>query len=125
MLGGSVARADESDEECDGVDVPEIDVAELARRIGDGATLLDVREVDEWTDVRVPGVSLKPLSGFTDRLDDLPDGRPIHLICRSGGRSRQVADFLVSNGIDAVNVAGGTLAWVEAGYDVESGPGGG
>ena len=33
-----------------------------------------------------------------------------------------VADWLRQQGIDAVNVSGGTLAWIDAGLDVSSGP---
>ena len=101
--------------------VPEIDVGELARRRAAGAVLVDVREPDEWVEVRVPGVQLVPLATVADRIDQIPVQGPVHVICRSGSRSLRAAEFLRENGIDAVNVAGGTLAWIEAGYDVESG----
>ena len=99
--------------------ITEIDVAELADRLRAGAALVDVRELDEWQAGRVPGVSLVPLSELDTRVADLPGGRPLHLICRSGGRSMRAAEYLDSLGIDCVNVAGGTLAWIDAGYDVE------
>jgi len=37
------------------------------------------------------------------------------VICKSGGRSARAVEFLRGQGIDAVNVAGGTLAWLETG----------
>ena len=37
------------------MDVPEIDVDELERQLEAGAVLIDVREPDEWVEVRVPG----------------------------------------------------------------------
>ena len=56
------------------------------------------------------------------RVDEIPAGRPLYVICRSGGRSAQACEFLSAHDVDAVNVAGGTLAWIESGREVDSGP---
>lgn len=101
--------------------IPEIDVDELARRLEGGATLLDVREPDEYVEAHVPGAVLVPLSELADRLGDVPvpsDGTPLLVICRSGGRSMRAAELLAASGIEAVNVAGGTSAWMSSGRDV-------
>jgi len=37
------------------------------------------------------------------------------VICRSGGRSAAVTAALLNAGFSAVNLAGGSLAWVSAG----------
>ena len=42
------------------MEVPEIDVAELAKARADGAPLIDVREPDEYTAAHVPGAVLVP-----------------------------------------------------------------
>jgi rhodanese-related sulfurtransferase len=102
--------------------VPEIDVHELARLREAGATLLDVRNPDEWEETRVPGVPLIPLPELAERTDEVPAGDPLYVICAMGGRSAKAAEHLRTLGVDAVNVAGGTRAWVEAGYPTESGP---
>ena len=47
------------------------------------------------------------------------------MICKSGGRSMKAAEFLAAQGRQAVNVAGGTNAWIDSGRSVESGPGAG
>ena len=52
-----------------GMEVPEIDVAELARLRADGAPLIDVREPDEYTDAHVPGATLIPLATVPDEVD--------------------------------------------------------
>ena len=103
--------------------VPEIDVHELAQLRQAGVALLDVRNPDEWEDVRVPGAPLIPLGELGERVDDVPPGEPLYVICAGGGRSARAAEFLRGVGVDAVNVAGGTRAWVEAGYPTDSGPG--
>jgi rhodanese-related sulfurtransferase len=103
------------------MDVPEIDIAELVRLRDDGAPLIDVREPDEYTDAHVPGAVLVPLATVPDNLDQVPTDRTVYVICAKGGRSLKAAEFYRANGIDAVNVAGGTTAWVDAGQPVSTG----
>jgi rhodanese-related sulfurtransferase len=102
------------------VAVPEIDIDEFARRREQGAPVIDVREHDEYTAGHVPGATLIPLATVPDRLSDLPSG-DVLVICRSGGRSRRAAEFLAANGVQATNVAGGTLAWLKSGRGVTKG----
>ena len=102
--------------------VPEISVNELAQKLLDGAFLIDVRELDEWIAERVPEVPLIPLGEITDRLADFPKEGEVFIICRSGARSATACQFLRSNDVNAINVAGGTLAWIASGQDVASGP---
>ena len=81
-----------------------------------GARLVDVREPNEWAAGRAPDAVHLPMSQITGRLDELPaDQDPLYVICRVGGRSAQVTEFLVAQGYPAVNVDGGMLAWVAAG----------
>ena len=77
-------------------------------------TLLDVREPDEWAAGHAPEalhIPLGELPGRIDELTDLPDDRPVHVVCRTGGRSAQATAWLNANGWDAVNVAGGMKSW--------------
>jgi len=54
------------------------------------------------------------------RLNELPRDKEIIVTCRSGNRSGQVADFLREQGFSNVhNMAGGIVAWEEAGYTLE------
>jgi rhodanese-related sulfurtransferase len=101
--------------------VGEVDVHTAAERAAAGAPLVDVRQPDEFEEVRAAGAVLVPLGEVPERLAELPRDRTVYVICRSGARSMRAAEFLVANGVDAVNVAGGTLAWVEAGLPVERG----
>jgi len=103
------------------VAVPEIDIDEAVRRHAQGTPVIDVREPDEYVDGHVPGAPLIPLGDVTERVDDFPTDREVLIICKMGGRSRKAAEFLRTKGIDAVNVAGGTMAWIEAGHPVVTG----
>jgi rhodanese-related sulfurtransferase len=104
------------------VDVPEIDVDELATRRGAGVPVFDVREPDEYRDAHVPGAVPVPLGEVPDAVDRFPTDGPVYVICAAGGRSRKAAEFLRANGVDAINIAGGTRAWIAAGHPVATGP---
>jgi rhodanese-related sulfurtransferase len=102
--------------------VPEIDVTTLAELQADGVPLIDVRNPDEYVEGHVAGAQLVPLPEITERVDEVPDdGRPVYVICAVGGRSAKAAEFLRAQGIDAINVAGGTMGWIEAGQPVVTG----
>ncbi len=103
------------------VTVPEIDVDELRVHHQAGAPIVDVRQPDEYHEAHVPGAQLIPLAEVPDRLGELPEARPLYLICRSGARSGRAGEFLVTEGYEVVNVAGGTLAWIDAGFPVDTG----
>lgn len=93
-----------------------------------GDFLLDVREADEWEAGHAEGALHLPMSEFVARFGELtekaPEGGRIHVICRSGGRSAQVTNYLVQQGFDAVNVDGGMQAWAAVGRPVVDGAGG-
>lgn len=81
--------------------------------------VLDVREDDEWAAGHVEGALHIPMSDFVARFGELTqtveDGRRVYVMCRVGGRSAQVTQYLVRQEIDAVNVDGGMQAWDGAG----------
>lgn len=106
------------------MDLPEIDVNELAALRTDGAPLIDVREDDEYADAHVPGATHIPLGEVAERTAEVPTDGTVYVICARGGRSAKAVEHYRSLGIDAVNVAGGTLAWIDAGHPTDTGPGG-
>jgi rhodanese-related sulfurtransferase len=86
----------------------------LERRAGGvSSILLDVREDWEIAVAPVPGDSVHiPMPQISQRLGELDPHVETVVICRSGGRSAQVAEFLASRGFTTVfNLAGGILAW--------------
>ena len=103
------------------------DPATEVRPVGEDAApaplLVDVRERNEFVEVRAPGAVLYPTSSFLLRFEGLPRDRPLHLVCNSGSRSAAVTAWLLRNGwSDVHNVAGGMTAWVRAGLEVRRGP---
>jgi rhodanese-related sulfurtransferase len=60
-----------------------------------GATVLDVRTVEEFAGGHVRGALNIPLHVLPLRMSELgPKDRPLVLYCLSGGRSGQAAEFL-------------------------------
>lgn len=106
------------------VPIQEIDVDGLAERLAAGGRVVDVREPDEYAAGHVPGAIHVPLATVPDRVDAFLGDGPTYVICRSGGRSMRACEYLAAQGIDGlevVNVAGGTMAWIASGRDVVAG----
>jgi rhodanese-related sulfurtransferase len=101
--------------------VHEIDVQALSGVLEEGGLLVDVRTPQEYAEVHVPGALLVPLHELPARLPEIDRDQPVYVICRSGHRSAAVCEALEPLGYDAVNVAGGTIAWVRAGLPYEQG----
>jgi rhodanese-related sulfurtransferase len=93
--------------------IPEITPSEFVarRERGDRLTLLDVREDWELGVARVPDIVHIPMGQVANRLNEIERDQPVVVLCRSGRRSLEVAKFLQQNGFEAVNLAGGILAW--------------
>lgn len=96
-------------------------IDELADALGRDELLLDVREPGEYEQVHVPGARLVPLAHVASAAPELPTDRPVHVICASGNRSQVAVEVLVSQGVDARNVEGGTRAWLESGREYATG----
>jgi rhodanese-related sulfurtransferase len=96
-----------------------ISVTDLAR-LADAA-IIDVREPDEFSNVRAAGAASIPMSQFVERVDELPADETLYIICASGVRSARVVEYLEGRDYRAVNVDGGTHAWSDAGLPVEQG----
>ena len=97
----------------------EVELGDFAAAHSQGAFVLDVREDDEWASGRVPGAHHIPLAEVSARASELPQDQPVFVVCGSGGRSMQATEALRSQGIPAINVAGGTKGWAARGWPLE------
>jgi rhodanese-related sulfurtransferase len=105
-------------------ETPELTPAEAAERLRDGWRLLDVREPDELAEARIEGAQQHiPLAELGVRAGEIGADRPLVVYCRSGVRSAMAVDALRGAGYDAHNLAGGILAWADAGLPVSPGDG--
>jgi glyoxylase-like metal-dependent hydrolase (beta-lactamase superfamily II)/rhodanese-related sulfurtransferase len=91
---------------------PSIDVHELAERLkSDAVALLDVREDDEWQEGHVEGSLHIPYHELRDGPPDLPNGKPLAVVCSIGNRSSIAASLLRRSGVEnVIHVADGGVA---------------
>jgi rhodanese-related sulfurtransferase len=88
-----------------------------------GAFILDVRQPEEWNEVHISGATLIPLGDLASRVDEVPTDQEVVVVCRSGNRSQQGRDILLSAGYEQVtSMAGGINQWSSAGLETVSGP---
>ena len=78
---------------------------------GDQASILDVREPEEWQMGHIDGSQWIPMGQLTHRWTELATHRKWIVVCRSGSRSNYVAAALREAGIEACNLEGGMLEW--------------
>ncbi len=94
--------------------------AEAMLATSDTFRFIDVREPHEYASGHACNAELIPLGTVPDNVASFDVDAPTIIICRSGARSQQAAEFLGSNGVKKLyNVAGGTLGWMSAGLPTE------
>ncbi len=97
-------------------------VTELQAALTRGERVLDVREKYEFDGGHVPSALHIPMSIVPLRVNDIKgtnSADPVRVICESGARSWQVADYLTRQGLSVINVDGGTSAWRANGLPLE------
>jgi rhodanese-related sulfurtransferase len=89
----------------------------------DPPVIVDVRSPSEHRPHFVSGSLNIPLNHLTERVRELPKGRPLLLYCAGGYRSSIGASLLQQQGFTVSEIAGGFAAWEAARLPVErSGP---
>ncbi len=81
-------------------------------------TLLDVRKPEELGAElgHIDGVINIPIDELRDRVEEIPDDKPVVTVCHSGARSSQAASILEKAGFaECANLAGGMIRWIATG----------
>ena len=106
-----------------GADYPkELSPQQVKTELANGAMLLDVRELDEYSQSHIAGSLWIPLGELSSRLQGLPRDRLIIVVCRTSVRSAQGRDILLESGFSKVtSLSGGLQAWIAAGFPMVSG----
>lgn len=87
----------------------------------ENVVVIDVREPFEFVGGHAPAARNLPLGELVERAHELPRDVPVYVICESGGRSSQATQWLESQGVQAVNVTGGTASWRSSGLPITTG----
>jgi sulfur-carrier protein adenylyltransferase/sulfurtransferase len=105
-------------------EIDEVD-ATRARELlssGDPPLLVDVRELDEWAEGKIPGAIHVPRGNLESRIENAaPDKtQPIVVYCAGGSRSVFATKTLEDLGYEnVVSLAGGYTDWKRNGFDTE------
>ena len=81
--------------------------------------LIDVRQPNEYKTGHIKQAKLIPLDQLNNRMHELPQGREIICVCRSGARSGSAVRRLEKAGYKATNLKGGMMSWKRAGLPVK------
>ena len=105
-------------------EIRDVPPTEAQRMVETGALLIDVRELDEYQQVRIPGSEFRPLSNINGWYQGLPTDTPVVLYCNSGSRSAQATAALTHQAgfTNIVNMEGGIVEWYEQGLPVTTEP---
>lgn len=96
--------------------VPETSIHTVKRKLdsGEKVVLVDVREAEELVNGTLPGVIHIPMGEIMDRVGELDQSAETVVICRTGNRSRKVAEYLASKGFTNVaNLTEGMNGWAK------------
>jgi rhodanese-related sulfurtransferase len=83
-----------------GIGGPKVD---LAQKIKEGATIIDVRTPEEFKSGHVKGSINIPLDKVQNQSGKLDKTKAVITCCRSGARSGMAADVLKRNGFECYN----------------------
>lgn len=104
--------------------IVEVNVDGVPSDLAEALTVLDVREDGEWAAGHIDGSVHIPLMQVPARISELPPDEQVLVVCKVGARSAQAAAYLQAQGIEAVNLVGGLVAWARAGRPlISDGPG--
>jgi len=102
--------------------VKRLDAAEYLKMRSLEHVLIDVRSPGEWASGHAPRALHIPLGEITNRVREIPENKPVVVLCASGNRSAMAATALAKKGFSPVfNFSGGMGAWRSAGLPVKSG----
>jgi rhodanese-related sulfurtransferase len=100
----------------------EVSVDQAYQMYQSGTFVVDVRTQEEWDEYHAPNTTLIPLDQLQARLSEVPKDKEILVVCRSGNRSQQGRDILLSAGYNATSMTGGLKEWYAKGYPIEGAP---
>jgi len=100
-------------------EVREIEPRRAAEMIEQGASVVDVRDPDEYEAGHIAGARHIPFDELNADSAGVEAGGQVVFYCRSGDRSATAASAFEGSGFDAYSVAGGLEAWAESGLPLE------
>ncbi|RJO96303.1 rhodanese-like domain-containing protein [Exiguobacterium sp. RIT452] len=78
---------------------------------GEQLNIIDVREVDEVKEGKIPEAIHIPLGLVEFKMNELDKKKQYVMVCRSGARSGRAATYLEGQGFEVINMDGGMMAY--------------
>ncbi|MBO9130225.1 rhodanese-like domain-containing protein [Bacillus sp. 165] len=78
---------------------------------GEKKNIIDVRELEEVQEGKIPGAKHIPLGELENRTNELDSTKEYVIVCHAGGRSQRASEYLASHGYRVHNMLGGMSAW--------------
>ncbi|MGX8237725.1 rhodanese-like domain-containing protein [Exiguobacterium undae] len=78
---------------------------------GEPLNIIDVREVDEVKEGKIPEAIHIPLGLVEFKMNELDKKKQYVMVCRSGARSGRATTYLEGQGFDVINMDGGMMAY--------------
>ena len=94
--------------------IKEIQTADLKNKIDnkDDFLLIDVRENSEIEISKIQESIHIPMAEIPNNIDKIKSKKLVVVMCKSGGRSANVCEYLIQNGFkDVYNLNGGIIKW--------------
>ena len=93
-----------------------VNTLQATRLINDGAVIVDVREAAEFASGHLANSRHIPVAEIERRLGELPQGKPVVVVCARGSRASRAAAVLRKSGrADVFCLDGGVSGWQQAG----------
>ena len=86
------------------------EATEVYAELKDDLVILDVRTPGEFAEGHAEGALLIPVDELSSRVEEVPDDRPVLILCRSGRRAAAAFNILARSGRDIDQV------WYLTGY---------
>ena len=94
--------------------IQEIHTIDLKNKIDnkDDFLLIDVREHSELEISKIKGSIHIPMAEISNNIDQINAKKLVVVMCKSGGRSANVCEYLLQNGFKNIyNLNGGIIKW--------------
>ena len=94
--------------------IKEISVQSLNKKINNNENILliDVREAVELKISKISQAIHIPMNTIPNNLNQLSSKKTIIIMCKTGGRSAQVCEYLSNQGYSKIyNLKGGIISW--------------
>ncbi|MDA1283925.1 MAG: rhodanese-like domain-containing protein, partial [Proteobacteria bacterium] len=101
-----------------------LSIEESKKKIQDGLSIVDVRQQNEYDQIRIPNSYLIPLNIISKEIVESKLGENVDIIihCKSGIRSKAAANILAQQGYKGkiFEIDNGIMGWIESNQITES-----